>query len=71
MHPKIRVWELPPADPAQVTSGLKRLALAAGGNQDQAVEALRRCVPEYAPHSPDESPAALRRAGAVPRYAAA
>jgi FlaA1/EpsC-like NDP-sugar epimerase len=76
MHPKIRVWELPPADPVQVAEGLKRLAGAAGGSRDEAVAALRACVPEYfpsdgLPENPKESEASLGRARALPRYAAA
>ena len=50
MHPKIRVWELPAADPAQVAEGLDLLARAAQGTRDVAVEALRRCVPEFRPN---------------------
>jgi FlaA1/EpsC-like NDP-sugar epimerase len=49
MHPKIRVWQLPPADPRQVTRGLEILADAVGGSNEDAVVALRRCVPEYRP----------------------
>jgi FlaA1/EpsC-like NDP-sugar epimerase len=49
MHPKIRVWELPPADPAQVSAGLDLLAGAVGGTRQQVVYALRQCVPEYRP----------------------
>jgi FlaA1/EpsC-like NDP-sugar epimerase len=49
MHPKIRVWQLPPADPRQVARGLEVLADAVGGTNDDAVVALRRCVPEFRP----------------------
>jgi FlaA1/EpsC-like NDP-sugar epimerase len=75
MHPKIHVWELAPADPAQVATGLELLARAAGGAASDAVEALRRCVHEFCPDGfeskQSESAAALGRAGALPRYAAA
>jgi FlaA1/EpsC-like NDP-sugar epimerase len=59
MHPKIRVWELPPADPAQVNAGLELLAGAAGGSRDEVVRALQQCVPEYRPDRVEsrESPA--------------
>ena len=46
-HPKIRVWELPPADPAQVANGLQILGEAVLGAPADAVIALQRCVPEY------------------------
>src|SRR5688572_18753863 len=49
MHPKIRVWELPPADPEQVSRGLEILGDAVKGSDGDAVAALRRCVPEYRP----------------------
>ena len=76
MHPKIRVWELPPADGAQVSGALELLSRAAGGSRDEAVEALRACVPEYLPSEradqrADESAASLGRARALPRCAAA
>ncbi|HEX8911536.1 MAG TPA: nucleoside-diphosphate sugar epimerase/dehydratase [Humisphaera sp.] len=49
-HEKIRVWQLPPADPAEVTRGLELLsAAAASDSADQAVGALAACVPEYTP----------------------
>src|SRR4051812_8485946 len=74
MHPKIRVWELPPADPTQVKEALTLLSRATAGTRDEAVAALRRCVPEYLPtslESPPESAASPSRARALPRYAAA
>jgi FlaA1/EpsC-like NDP-sugar epimerase len=71
MHPKIRVWELPPADPVHVAQGLKLLARAADLTRDRAVEALRLCVPEYCTTPREESAAALRRADALLRSAAA
>ena len=49
MHPKIRVWELPPAEQRQVARGLEILGDAVLGTHDDAVVALRRCVPEYRP----------------------
>jgi FlaA1/EpsC-like NDP-sugar epimerase len=48
-HEKIRIWRLPPADPATVAEGLDCLAAAIDGSDEQAVEALSRCVPEYRP----------------------
>jgi FlaA1/EpsC-like NDP-sugar epimerase len=48
-HPKIRVWQLPPADPRQVARGLEILADAVGGTDEDAIVALRRCVPEFRP----------------------
>jgi FlaA1/EpsC-like NDP-sugar epimerase len=57
MHPKIRVWELPPADPSQVAAGLDLLAAATGGTRDEVIGALCQCVPEFAPDRRDEIPA--------------
>ena len=49
-HQKIRVWQLPAADPQQVEGDLDLLARAAEtGNAQSAVAALARCVPEYRP----------------------
>lgn len=47
-HEKIRVWNLPPADPAEVERGLALLGEAVG-EPDRAVAALAACVPEYQP----------------------
>lgn len=47
-HEKIRVWQLPPADPGVVSRGLDRLADATESS-DQAISALLSCVPEYRP----------------------
>ena len=47
-HDKIRVWQLPTAEPQQVSRGLDLLAAAASSESAiDAVAALRRCVPEY------------------------
>ena len=48
-HPRIRVWQLPPAHPARVAEGLTDLAAAAQGSAADAVAALSRWVPEYRP----------------------
>ena len=48
-HPKISVWQLPPADPARVAQGLSELAVAAQGSGADVVAALSRSVPEYQP----------------------
>jgi FlaA1/EpsC-like NDP-sugar epimerase len=48
-HAKIRVWQLPPADPRQVARGLEILGDAVGGTDEDAIVALRRCVPEFRP----------------------
>jgi FlaA1/EpsC-like NDP-sugar epimerase len=79
MHPKIRVWELPPADPAQVEQGLELLAGVVERPVADVMRVLHECVPEYRPacgldsceSRTAESAAALRRAGALLRYAAA
>lgn len=47
-HEKIRVWQLPPADPAEVERGLQLLADSLD-SPDRAVAALAACVPEYQP----------------------
>jgi FlaA1/EpsC-like NDP-sugar epimerase len=46
-HPKIRVWQLPPADAGRVQSGLRILTRAVNGTREDAIVALARCVPEY------------------------
>jgi len=46
-HPKIRIWQLPPADPAHVQKGLEILGEAVLGSNADAIAALGRCVPEY------------------------
>ena len=72
MHPKIRVWELAPADRTQVEHGLEVLTRAAGGTPAEVMRALHACVPEYRPAcAPDDS--ADSPLPAVPhlRYAAA
>jgi FlaA1/EpsC-like NDP-sugar epimerase len=52
-HEKIRVWQLPSAQPEQVRRGLALLSeAAAGGNDREAITALARCVPEYNPRIP-------------------
>ena len=71
MHPKIRVWELLPADGAQVAVGLELLLRAVGSTRDEVIDALRRCVPEYSPASRDESTAALGGTEVLPLSAAA
>jgi FlaA1/EpsC-like NDP-sugar epimerase len=48
-HPKISVWQLPPADPREVAHGLEILAAAAQGTSSDAIAALSQCVPEYQP----------------------
>jgi FlaA1/EpsC-like NDP-sugar epimerase len=62
-HRKIRVWQLPQADPREVQRGLDLLMRATRGSTEDAVEALMRCVPEYTPtgRAPrTNSPPALR-----------
>jgi FlaA1/EpsC-like NDP-sugar epimerase len=48
-HPKIRVWQLPPAQERAVEAGLRILAAATDGTPAEAIAALRKCVPEYCP----------------------
>jgi FlaA1/EpsC-like NDP-sugar epimerase len=49
-HPKIRIWQLPPADAQQVQVGLAVLSAALEEmSTDAAVAALAQCVPEYQP----------------------
>ena len=47
-HAKIRVWHLPPADPAEVARGLELLA-GSTDSPERAVATLVACVPEYTP----------------------
>jgi FlaA1/EpsC-like NDP-sugar epimerase len=72
-HPKIRVWQLPPAEPAQVAKGLEILGEAVLGTHADAIAALHCCVPEYkssgvgtnrAPESGRDPAAPLRNAAA-------
>jgi FlaA1/EpsC-like NDP-sugar epimerase len=46
-HEMIRVWQLPRPSAEQVAEGLKRLSRAAEGTSEDAVNALRSCVPEF------------------------
>ena len=48
-HPKISVWQLPPADVAEVERGLAILGGATGASTADAIAALCQCVPEYRP----------------------
>jgi FlaA1/EpsC-like NDP-sugar epimerase len=48
-HPKISVWQLPPADANEVERGLEILARATSGSTANAIAALAQCVPEYRP----------------------
>ncbi len=52
-HPKIRVWQLPPADIDEVMEGLALLQKAAQCSARDAIAALMRCVPEYQPDRAD------------------
>src|SRR5205085_1595716 len=58
-HDKIRVWQLPPADPRRVARGLELLAAAAEGTPGDAIAALMRCVPEYRPARGSDAAAAV------------
>ncbi len=62
-HSKIRVWQLPPANPQEFDAALKTLAAAVDGSPADAIAALKLCVPEYHPagESPDDDPSAQRR----------
>jgi len=48
-HPKIAVWQLPPARPDQIDAALARLAEVVDGPRDGAVSALMHAVNEYRP----------------------
>jgi FlaA1/EpsC-like NDP-sugar epimerase len=48
-HPKIRVWQLAPAESRQIASHLTLLAQATGEDRESAIAALSRCIPEYRP----------------------
>jgi FlaA1/EpsC-like NDP-sugar epimerase len=49
-HAKIHVWQLPVATAEQVQGMLDRLGTVRDAPRQQAVEALRECVPEYQPN---------------------
>jgi FlaA1/EpsC-like NDP-sugar epimerase len=46
-HPKIKIWQLPPAGLEQTRHMVKQLASTVHGSHDQILAALRRAVPEY------------------------
>jgi FlaA1/EpsC-like NDP-sugar epimerase len=50
-HPKIRVWQLPTATPAQLESALTALQAATDAPRLQAIQTLRQVVSEYKPES--------------------
>jgi FlaA1/EpsC-like NDP-sugar epimerase len=50
-HPKIHVWELPVATPAQVGRMLDILSEVTDAPREQVIDALRRVVAEYRPDS--------------------
>jgi FlaA1/EpsC-like NDP-sugar epimerase len=67
-HDRIRVWQLPVAEPHEIEDGLALLAEAIDTTREQAIRALARCVPEYQPDglslptlrlADDEAPAAI------------
>jgi FlaA1/EpsC-like NDP-sugar epimerase len=70
-HPKIRVWQLPPAEPAQVAKGLEILGEAVLGTHADAIAALHCCVPEYKSSGVGTNRASGRDPAAPLRYAAA
>ena len=62
-HPKIHVWQLPPASRQEVSRGLELLSRAAQRTAADAIDALAACVPEFQPDGHARSsitPATLR-----------
>jgi len=63
-HPKIHVWQLPPARRQEVSRGLELLSRAAQRTAADAIDALAACVPEFQPdgraRSSMTAPATLR-----------
>ena len=63
-HPKIHVWQLPPASRQEVSRGLELLSRAAQRTAADAIDALAACVPEFQPdgraRSSMAAPATLR-----------
>lgn len=63
-HPKIHVWQLPPASRQEVSRGLELLSRAAQRTAADAIDALAACVPEFQPdgraRNSITAPAALR-----------
>jgi len=49
-HAKIHVWQLPPADPIEVSRCMQLLADVTKSSRGTAIAALRQCVPEYTPN---------------------
>jgi FlaA1/EpsC-like NDP-sugar epimerase len=54
-HDKIHVWQLPPADAAQVKHAIELLSAVIYTTPQEAVSALMQCVPEYRHSTPTES----------------
>jgi FlaA1/EpsC-like NDP-sugar epimerase len=48
-HPKIAVWQLPPARPGEIDAALAHLAEVVDGPRDSAIAALMTAVNEYRP----------------------
>jgi len=55
-HPKIRVWQLPPAPRAEVERMLKVLAGVVDGTPHDVITALKQVVPEYQHAQPPRDP---------------
>ena len=48
-HPKIRVWQLPPAEPRQVEEALQLLKTVIDSPRETTIRALAKCVTDYQP----------------------
>jgi FlaA1/EpsC-like NDP-sugar epimerase len=50
-HPKIRIWQLPPAGVQETRRMMERLSASVHGTREQILAALREAAPEYQPGS--------------------
>ena len=48
-HPKIRVWQLPPAEPRQVEEALQLLKTVIDSPRETTIRTLAKCVTDYQP----------------------
>ncbi len=60
-HEKIRVWQLPRAQPRQVERMMQTLAGVIDARPEQVIQALRRCVAEYRPSGAAPAPVPAMR----------
>jgi FlaA1/EpsC-like NDP-sugar epimerase len=66
-HPRIRIWQLPPADAVQVRQMLQLLTTITNASREQVLLALKQVITEFQPDSiPLPKPTTLPAAPALP-----